>query len=296
MSSGKGTSKLLCQAGSTVVYVLAGIIMASVMNPSQGASRDQSIFADKLQLRLGVFWPELNSAGEVSGKAGRGSRLDFERHLGLEESKTTIYGGLTWNVRPRHTLELEYFDLSREAVKMASRQWDIGDTTVLAGGQIDTRFKLSITRLTYGYTIFEREKHLVHIIAGVHYARLQADLLLSGELILNGEPVFVQEGEAIAELDSTEAPLPHFGLDYSYAISPDWTVHTSVMGLDLSIDDYDGTLIEANVSVQYQLNKNIGMGAGMKYFDIDVSRKKKDKNYQYDFGFYGPAVFITATF
>lgn len=270
--------------------------MAAVVTPTHSASREQSIFADKLQLRLGVFWPEINSAGEVSGKAGRGSRLDLERHLGLDESKTTIYGGLTWNVRPRHTLELEYFDLSRDAVKKASRQLDIGDTTVLAGGQIDTSFKLSITRLTYGYTILEREKYLVHIIAGVHYARLQADLLLSGALILNGEPVHVQEGDAIAELDSTEAPLPHFGLDYRYELSTNWTAHTSVMGLDLSIDNYDGTLIEANVSVQYQINKHIGMGAGVKYFDIDVSRKKKDKNYQYDFEFYGPAVFITATF
>jgi hypothetical protein len=296
MDSDRGTGKLLRQAGSTVAYILAGIIMANVVTPTQGASRDESILADKLQFRLGVFWPEFSSAGEVSGKAGRGSRLDFERHLGLDENKTTIYGGLTWNVRPRHTLELEYFDLSRDAVKMASRQWDIGDTTVLAGGQIDTSFKLSITRLTYGYAILEQEKHLAHIIAGVHYARLQADLLLSGELILNGEPVFVLEGEPVAELDSTEAPLPHFGLDYSYAISPDWTAHTSVMGLDLSIDNYDGTLIEANVSVQYQINKHIGMGAGMKYFDIDVSRKKKDKNYQYDFEFYGPAVFFTATF
>jgi hypothetical protein len=296
MNSDKGTWKLLRQGGSTAAYVLTGIVMANVVIPAHGASRDQSIFADNLQLRLGVFWPELNSSGEVSGKAGQGARLDFERHLGLDENKTTIYGGLTWNVRPRHTLELEYFDLSRDAVKTAAHKWNIGDTTVLAGGRIDTSFKLSITRLTYGYAIFEREKHLAHIIAGVHYARLQADLLLSGELILNGEPVFVQEGEPIAELDSTEAPLPHFGLDYSYAISPDWTAHTSVMGLDLSIDNYDGTLIEANVSVQYQINKHIGIGAGLKYFDIDVSRKKKDKDYQYDFEFYGPAVFFTATF
>jgi hypothetical protein len=296
MNQGRAIRKLLSQAGSTAAYVLTGIIMANVATPTHGASRDQNILADKLQLRLGVFWPEVNSAAEVDGKAGRGTRLDFERHLGLDENKTTIYGGLTWNVRPRHTLELEYFDLSRDAVQIAARKWNIGDSTILAGGQLDTRFKLSITRLTYGYAILEQEKHLVHIIAGVHYARLQADLLLSGELILNGEPVFVQEGEPIAELDSTEAPLPHFGLDYSYAISPDWTAHTSVMGLDLSIDNYDGTLIEANVSVQYQINKHLGMGAGMKYFDLDVSRKKKDKNYQYDFEFYGPAVFFTATF
>ena len=114
--------------------------------------------------------------------------------------------------------------------------------------------------------------------------------------MVNGKPVFVSPGESVAELSKTEAPLPHFGINYAHAYSPDWSLHASLIGFGMSIDEYSGLLIEANASVMYQFHRRFGVGAGFKYFDLNVDREKRDTTSEYEFKYFGPALFLTATF
>ena len=62
----------------------------------------------------------------------------------MSESKTTAYGGVSWRFAAKHILEWEYFDLGRDGLVATERRWDIGDTTILADGQIASTFNLRI--------------------------------------------------------------------------------------------------------------------------------------------------------
>lgn len=263
---------------------------------SQGAGRDESIFHDHLQLRVGAFWPELHSSISLSTADRTGDRLDFEDDLDLDENKTTFYGGIAWRFSSRHSLDLEYFDLGRDGSRTADKSWDIGDYTVLAEGRINSTFDVAITRLSYQYKAIDRGSQNLGVIAGIHNARLEAGLSLSGALLVDDKPVFVPEGIELTELSRTDAPLPHLGVAYGWAYSPEWTLHASIMGFSLSFDEYEGALLEANISGQYQLNRYIGIGGGLKYFQLDVTHERKQKTTDYDFDYFGPALFITATF
>ena len=44
--------------------------------------------------------------------------------------------------------------------------------------------------------------------------------------------------------------------------------------MDLEINQINGTILNLNTSVQYDLMKNMGLGVGYKYIDIDVDSEK----------------------
>ena len=267
---------------------------------SAGESSDpvSSIWDRTFQLRVGVFFPDLDSSIRIDSDFGRfGDGLDFERDLGMSESKTTFYGGASWQFAAKHVLEWEFFDLGRDGLTTVEKSWDIGDTTILANGQIASTFNVRINRFTYKYRFFENSRTNINFMAGLHGMRLNANLALSGNLIVDGEPVFVLPDEPIAEVDKTKLPLPHFGLGINYLFTPRLIGHATVKGFALEIGDTYGRLFETNVGVQYQLAKNFGIGGGIKWFFLDVVEHETERvDVNMEFDFFGPAIFVTYTF
>jgi hypothetical protein len=137
----------------------------------------------------------------------------------------------------------------------------------------------------------------MNFMAGLHSTRVSANLALSGNLIVNGEPVFVVPGDANVELEKTQLPLPHLGLGINYALTPRLRGHAMVKGFALEIGDTYGRLIEANIGAQYQLGKNVGIGGGIKWFFLDVVEDETElADVRMDFDFFGPAAYLTYTF
>ena len=280
-------------------FFLAALLLAfSGASAGEGNGPVSTIRDSTFQLRVGVFFPDLDSSIRIDSSLGRiGDGLDFERDLGMSDSKTTLYGGASWRYAAKHVLEWEFFDLGRNGLTTVEKDWDIGDTTILANGQIASSFNVRINRFTYRYRFFDNSKTNVNLMAGLHGMRVNANLSLSGSLIVDGEPVFVLPDEPIAEVDKTKLPLPHFGLGVNHLFTPRLIGHATVKGFALEIGDTYGKLIEANVGVQYQLAKNFGIGGGIKWFFLDVIEDETERvDVSMEFDFFGPAIFMTYTF
>jgi hypothetical protein len=280
-------------------FYLVALLLA-FSGDAAGESNDpvSTIWDSNYQLRVGVFFADLDSSIRIDSNLGRiGDGLVFERDLGMSESKTTFYGGASWRFAPKRVLEWEFFDLGRDGLKTVEKSWDIGDTTILANGQIASSFNVRINRFTYKYRFFENSRTSLNFMAGLHGMRVEANLALSGNLIVNGEPVFVLPDEPNVEVEKTTLPLPHFGLGINYALTPRLRGHAMVKGFALEIGDTYGRLIEANVGVQYQLGRNFGIGGGVKWFFLDVDEDESALvDVSMDFDFFGPAIYLTYTF
>lgn len=274
------------------------LLAFSGVSAAQGNDPVSSIWDSTFQLRVGVFFPDLDSSIRIDSSLGRiGDGLDFERDLGMAESKTTLYGGASWRFAAKHILEWEFFDLGRSGLTTVQRSWDIGDTTILANGQIASTFNVRINRLTYRYRFFENSRTNMNLMAGLHGMRVNASLALSGNLIVDGEPVFVLPDEPDVEVEKTKLPLPHFGLGINYAFKPQLIGYAMAKGFALEIGDTYGRLVEANVGVQYQMKKNFGIGGGVKWFFLDIVEDENQLvDVNMDFDFFGPAVYVTYTF
>lgn len=182
----------------------------------------------------------------------------------MSEKKTTFYGGASWRLAKKHILEWEFFDLGRDGLTTVEKSWDIGDKTILADGRIASTFNVRINRLTYRYRFFENPRTNMNFMAGLHGMRVEARLELSGDVIVDGEPIFAEPGLPVAEVEKTKMPLPHFGLGINYSWTSRLGGYAMINGFALEIGDTYGSLIEANLGVQYQLSQRCGHEACLR--------------------------------
>jgi len=93
---------------------------------------------------------------------------------------------------------------------------------------------------------------------------------------------------------SNNAPLPNIGAWYMYSPARRWLITSRVDFMAASIGDYDGTLWNGNIGVNYQAGKHFGIGLAYQYFSINVKVDKLDWQGKVNLKHHGPIVSVTA--
>lgn len=193
---------------------ILGSILACVLTvgSSQLAAEESayagSVLDDEFFLIVGGFFPSIDSSVQVDSSSGiPGTGLDFEDQLGLESSASSPYLYFRWRYHPVHRIELEYYRLLRDGTRAAQAPFRIGDVTGDVGVGIQSKFDVTIARLTYGYDIFKEDKWEFGILAGAHVTSARASFAFSGNVTVDSFGS-VSGGVATEEADIT-FPLPH---------------------------------------------------------------------------------------
>ena len=90
------------------------------------------------------------------------------------------------------------------------------------------------------------------------------------------------------ESADTIAPLPILGLEASYAITPQWILRGRSDFFYLEFDEYEGHLIDAIFSLEYDFHDYVGVGVGYNYVDINIEADADE--------FIGELTYIYGTF
>ena len=283
------------------LFLSIGVALFSV--PGFGQDDDAMMgndsFNDRFKIALGGFFPSVNSSVSVKATDGSGGgAINMEGDLNLADATETFYVLGMWRMWPRHALAFEYFELNRSGFTASvTDPIESGDNTVLAGASVASELDLAIARLTYGYSLIRDERKELGLHAGLHFAELKTAFKLSGNILVNGMPVFQDPLTPKDERRSAAFPLPHLGGSFAYAFTPKFSGSVSIFGFALDIGDIDGALLEINGFLRYQIWDNFGVAAGIKFFDVEVTDKKKsDRHTSYSFDFIGPAVAATFNF
>jgi len=283
-----------------IACVASVAFAASLMGNASAESADvNAVMNDRFVLYLGGFFPQVSSESRINGDQ-IGDIIDFENAFGLEDSKSVLWGGARWRISRRNSLEFEFSNLNRDgSVTWTSDPIQIGDSLVQAGAKVDSTFDVTLGRLTYGFSVIKKEKHELQLKAGLHIADLGVSMGFTGAVCVDGEvppncSIFVTEPRD--EGESVTAPLPHFGLNYTYAFSPTVAARLQAIGFALEIDDIDGSLFEVDADVLWTPWEHFGFGAGLRYFRVDVESTGSSLNGKFEFKYYGPAVYGVVTF
>jgi len=282
--------------------LIAFLLYVVLIVPMIGnASADENpLMTDRFNIYLGGFFPQVSSTITINGDIlGPGDGLDFEDTLGLEDSKSVLWGGARWHISRRNTLEFEFANLNRSGtVTGITDPIDIGNSTVQAGAQIDSTFDVTLGRLTYGFSVIRNEKMDLQLRGGLHIADLGASFQATGEVCVDGtapENCSMLTSE-VFESESVTAPLPHLGAAFNYAFTPNIAARLQVLGFAIELDSLDGSLIEIDADVIWTPWEHFGLGAGLRYFNANIESKGSRLNGEFDFEYYGPAIYGIATF
>ena len=277
-----------------IVSLIMLLVGLSAGNHALAEIHGHPLINSRFHVGVGGFFPTVDSKIRLDSDLGLGTELDLEQQLGIDKSRDVLWANARWNISRRNHLEFEWVQLDRSgSVLGITQQYQIGDTVIQAGGQIDSVLDLSLYRLTYGFSLIRDERKDLQLQAGVHVADVEAALKLTGALSINGS-VFQQSVQG--EGGDIVAPLPHFGANFTYAFTDKLALYANVLGFALSVGDFKGSILETGGTLQYNFIKHVGLGAGIRFFRVDVEAKDSGLTGEFTLDYLGPVVYLSGEF
>jgi hypothetical protein len=262
-------------AGFAVVVFLLIVCL-----PLAAPAQEEGSFDDRLQVSLAGFWPKLNTSIRLDARDGSlGTNLDLEDDLGLDDRKATPLFSVDWRIKGPHHLQFHWFDLDRSSSKRLEGEIRIEDEIFYADETLESSLDTRVLVLNYGYDFFHKKENAsLGILGGFHYVDLSAKFN-----VLDRE---------VSESASADAPLPLIGIFGGHAFNDKWGFWGSGQLFALSIDDYDGTLVNLWAQIYHNPFKHFGWGFGYNWFGFNLDVTDSDLNGNLDFAYQGPMIFV----
>ena len=259
---------------------------AALATPAQGQA-----LQDDFWLRVTGYWAGVDTDISVSPASDpdAGSEVDLEEDLGFDENEflPSFFGGA--RLGSGFSIAGEYYALNRDSSFALERDITIEDVTYPLAGTVESNFDTDIYRLTIGWAFARGANYEIGGAIGLHATNIA--LAIEGQGSVGGTPATIQQRR-----EDFLAPLPTIGLFGSYEVMPGLTLSARLDFLSLSIDDYDGRLINTEVSAAYRFTRNIGAGILYRYVDYRVDVEKETYVGRFAYEFNGPAVFVEVGF
>jgi hypothetical protein len=252
---------------------------------------DPSLLNDSFYLSLGSFI--LNSDTEIrfDGDTGRGTPIDWEQTFGGGDStRFRIDGHWRFGDTDRHKVRFMWFNSTRTGSRTIDEDIEFGDQVYPVNAKVNSEFSFDIYELAYEYAFLKRDTYEVDGTIGLHLASL--GMGLTAKAADSG-------GTLIADVKregTIDAPLPVIGLRGIWQLPHHFSIDAGAQFFSLSIDQYDGSLQDYRVMLNWQPKKWLGFGLGYNQFnvdlDVDGDKFNGNLNWKYD----GPMLSYSAVF
>ena len=260
-----------------ILKLLHGVVLTAALigsMPQLAHAEEQSsvhpYLTEEFFVDVGVFFPERHFGIRVNGSLpGPSDPIDLEGDLQASRSDQSVSLNFGWRFGEKWQFEGQYFASSgdREASLKEDVEWR--DFVFRAGTGVKAGQDFSLIRAFFARRFESNDKHEFGVGAGLHL--LEFGAFIQGTVI-TGDGTTTFRRETVKAV----APLPNIGAWYMHSISPKWALKTRVDWFGASFDDYDGTLINASIGLNYQAFEYFGVGLNYNIFDLDVGIKKSN--------------------
>lgn len=274
------------------------LMLAAVLLPFGALAEDAAEWrtwptGERFRVGASVFFPSLDTRVAASDRQGLvGTEIEFERDLGLSDSKSTFLAVAKWRMFKRHTLALNYFSLNRSGSQISGATINFGGEVFSASLPIQAFFDITALEVNYRYSILFDEKKDWYI--GVGLALQDLGFGLQGTDA--GSP-----GTIITERVETAAPLPTLRTGFTYALAENWLIGIDVgyLAVELDLDDnekFDGSVWNSSIGIRWQAFNNVAFDLAYSDFRVDVEYEKRDLLGEVDYKYRGPVLGLSVNF
>jgi len=277
-------NKIMCILISvTLALVFSGTVLAEDYEYHPA-------FSDNFSVSLGAFRSDnafnISADGTISDEIEES--IDFGSSVGVDESSTFLNAQLRWKFGSNRKWSLwgQYFsnDASGDAILKEDVEWQ--DVIFREGTFVGAGVELAVTRVFIGRSFIKNQQHDFGVGIGLH--NLDLNVFIEGDISINDETTEFFRGDA-----SKSQPLPNVGFWYNYSPAQKWLVHGRLDWISANIGDYDGTLWNTSLGVNYQAFRHIGFDLSYQYFNLNLSVDKSDWRGGVDMRYSGPVLAVT---
>lgn len=243
------------------------IVLLATALPLPASSSDNVAYNlpwEKFSFRAGYFFAGMNDQVTV-GAGGAGIQLDAEDLLGLKSQTESIRLGASYRIGEarRHRVDVEWFYFNRSADVTLGQDIVVDNTTIPTGTPVSTTFNIQYIKAVYRYSFFMDDRMDLSGAIGLFVMPLKFEIAASG---------IISES---AKLKFT-APLPTLGLHGDFAVTRRLFIRTAIDFFYYEYQGFTGSLIDSNISVEYNPWKNFGFGVGWENFKMGLRSDGND--------------------
>ncbi len=245
--------------------------------------------SDHFDASLGWFRSDNTFKIQVDGINIDNEDLDLGKNAGVDQTNTLLDVQLRWKFGSENKWSLwgQHFknDASGEAVLKEDTEW--GDVIFREGSYVGAGVSVEVIRLFVGRSFIKNDQNDFGAGIGIHNLDLGA--YIEGEILINDEDTGFHKGEV-----KNSAPLPNLGAWYLYSPAKKWLLRARVDWISANVGDYNGTLWNSNVGVNYQMFRHVGLELSYQYFNIDLKVDGSDWRGGAEITYSGPVIALTA--
>jgi hypothetical protein len=202
-------------------------------------------------------WAVMDSVIRLDSEAlGKGTELDFENDGGLDSSKLVPTLSFEWMMGSRHRLGGWWMKVDRDSTRTILEEIRWGDKVFPIEEEVRFLLGNEEIALSYTYVAVLKPRHAFGIGGGFRITKTTAGLA-------------ARELEISEEGDFT-APLPFFGFEYRFGISPKWRLISNLGVFYIEIGDFSGSQIVFDGWAEYLAFKRVSFGGGLRFTRIDA--------------------------
>jgi hypothetical protein len=258
----------------------AALVLASLAGIARAETPQDNWWGE-----LEYYYPTISSTARLDNTQDNkpGTETHLEDDLGLADRKGTPYILLGTRFATNWRVEFEYYYLERSGDRHLSFPINWGDVDYQAGADIHTIFNTNVYRLVAGYSFYRTPMAEAGASIGLHTTEFK--LGLSGQGDRAGATGFQTETRNVL------VPLPTLGLYGTYKFDDQWMVRGRFDFLSLTVDQYNGQLVNSMIAGDWRFNKNWGVGLGYRYvsYNLKATNDKFHGEVKYDFK--GPTIY-----
>lgn len=218
---------------------------------------------------------------------GEGTRIGFERDLGLQPSERVQRFTLEWQPLARHELAGTYFASSRGGFQQISRDFVFRNQSYPVNALVTTGFNLKYWSATYTYWARRSSRDGFGITLGA------AGLSLDASVIAQRADLTVTANQSA----KTDVPVALAGVQGRVALSDRLLAGTDAAMLPrVTINGYTGRVVTAGARLEYRALRWLGVGAAYNYFRLNVDVARPDLRGAIDVTMRGPEGFVKVAF
>ena len=237
----------------------------------------------RFDLKIGAFQDRIDSQVTRDTSGGvPGVVIDIEEILGAPGEKTVLQLDGTLRLGHYHRLEIEFFELKRDAAVTVSDDLNFGDETFAAGSALESRINMKTLTLAYGYSLIRDAQKELGVMGGLHLTSFKTNITSA------------TTGQTERSLAGT--PLPVIGLFASLFLKEKLTVNAKLQIFRTDIDRYKGSMNYATFDIQRHFGERFSVGLGYSYYDMKLSSSDNDVAGYLKVRHSGPVLFLTAGF
>ena len=250
------------QSSACVVAIVVAAAMLAAAPPA-AAQRDFEPLFDKFNLRLEGSLVQITTEIRLDSEMlGRGTTLNFEDDLDLDDAKLIPSLSFEWQIARRHKLGVRWQDISRDSNAQALEEITWGDEVIPVDADIALGFDIVQYFVDYAYYPWVKERWAAGFGLGVRWMEISANLDWSAA---GGEI----EGSGSTDAQGT-GPLPYLYFEYRRLLSDHWRFKTGLGWLAVKVDDIEGSQYVGKVDIEYLAGRRWGFGAALNFAKVDV--------------------------